>query len=66
MMITTVFLAMKKVGVRQYEDSDSNPGVGVSMQSRVPLNGHQRGSHHNSRGVRGHAPLGIFCFIEGL
>ena len=40
----TVFLAMKKVGVRQYEDFDSKPGVGVSTQARVPVNGHQRGS----------------------
>ena len=39
-----VFLAMEKVGVRQYKDSDSKPGVGVSTQVRVPVNGHQRGS----------------------
>ena len=39
-----VFLAMKKVGVRQYEDSDSKPDVGVSTQARVPVDGHQRGS----------------------
>ena len=43
-LICTVFLAMKKVGVRQYDDSDSKPGVGVSTQARVPVNGHQRGS----------------------
>ena len=27
-----MFLALKKVGVRQYKDSDSKPGVGVSTQ----------------------------------
>ena len=31
-----MFLALKKVGVRQYEDSDSKPGVGVSMQPWLP------------------------------
>ena len=30
METNTVFLALRKVGVRQYEDSDSKPGVGVS------------------------------------
>ena len=39
----SVFLATKKIGVRQYEDSDSKPGVGVSTQARVPVDGHQRG-----------------------
>ena len=32
-----VFLALKKVGVRQYEDSDSKPCV-VSMQAGLPVN----------------------------
>ena len=34
-----VFLALKKVGVRQYEDSDSEPGIGVSTPARLPANG---------------------------
>ena len=29
-----MFLALKKVGVRQYEDSDFKPGVGVITQAR--------------------------------
>ena len=29
-----VFLALKKIGVKQYEDSDSKPGVGVSTLAR--------------------------------
>ena len=28
----TVFLALKKAGFRQYEDSDSKPGVGVTLR----------------------------------
>ena len=30
----SVFLALMKVGVGQYEDSDSKPGVRVSTQTR--------------------------------
>ena len=33
-----VFLALKNVGVRQYKNSDSKPGVGVSTQTRLPAN----------------------------
>ena len=32
----TMFLALKKVGVRQCEDSDSKRSVGVSTQTRLP------------------------------
>ena len=34
-----MFLALKKVGVKQYEDSDSKPGVGVSMQAGLLAKG---------------------------
>ena len=33
--IDAVFLALKKVGVGQYEDSDSKPAVGVSTQAQL-------------------------------
>ena len=54
----SVFLALKKVGVRQYEDSDSNL-VLESARRRKAAKGNR-----NSRGVRGLAHPGIFCFRE--
>ena len=39
-----MFLALKKVGVRQYEDSDSKPGVGVSTQARLLAKSRRRQS----------------------
>ena len=39
-----MLLALKKIRVRQYEDSDSKPGVGVSTQARLPANDRQRRS----------------------
>ena len=36
-----MFLALKKVGARQYE---SKPGVGVSTQARPPATSHRRPS----------------------
>ena len=48
----SVFLALKKVVVRQYEDSDSKPGVGVSTQARLPAKGRRRQSRGSGGGVR--------------
>ena len=46
-----VFLALKKIGVKQYEDSDSRPGVGVSTlaaaAASIPVNATE--SRRNSR-----------------
>ena len=44
-----MFLALNKVGVGQYKDSDSKPGVGVSTQARKTATGGCR----NARGGPG-------------
>ena len=37
-----MFLALKKVDVQQYDDSDSKPGVGVSTEKTVATPGRSR------------------------
>ena len=60
----TVFLALKKVGVRQYEDSDSKPGVGVRTQAQLPAIGHRR--QLQLYGGPGACPTGNFWFQRRL
>ena len=52
----SVFLSLKKVGVRQNEDSDSKLDVGISTQARLPAIATPGGS--------GHAPPGFFFASE--
>ena len=54
-----MFLALKKVGLRQYEDSDSKPGVGVST---FPAKGRQR----QSRGSGGMTNREFFVSEKAL
>ena len=57
-------MALKKVGVRQYEDSVAKPGVGISTQARPPPKGIRR--QLQLLGVRVHAPPVIICFRESF
>ena len=41
-LVYSVFLALKKVGVRHYEDSDSKPAAGVSTQAQLLAKARQR------------------------
>ena len=64
-ILNTVFLALKKVGVRQYEDSDSKPGFGVSTLVRHAA----ASSEHLPKVVAtlgGSGPLGEFFFRKGF
>ena len=42
------------------------PNLVLESARRRGLRGTANKGDHKSRGVRGHAPLGIFCFIEGF
>ena len=68
----SVFLALKKVGVRQYKDSDSKPSAGVITQASSRRTPTKDGLNSiNSGGMGGGGVLGcplpwIFFFKKAL